>query len=98
MISLQDYIDALMQCQEHYVQLSVRQSRLLIDNWGDAVHALYVLEDEKDTIYPNTGATLPALTDGSKRLWYRTSWEEFNSPQKKKERLIKQMLQEHLKS
>jgi len=97
MIPLQHYIDALLQGQEHYVQLSVLQTTIIEGDGLPSVSWLkenYVLEADKDTIYPGTNIILPELTDGSKRLWFRESWEQFNGEQVKKQQKLKQMMKE----
>jgi len=95
MISLQDYIDTLLQSQEHYVQLSVRQTEIFKElGITDIITEKYWIESDHPVYFPGTNIILPELLDGSKRLWYKESWEKYNGPEMKKKLKLQQMMKE----
>lgn len=99
MISLQDYIDALMWGNEDYVQLTCYQTKLIQDHADSIFNLRYLLENNPDTIFPGTQIILPYLHPSEKRLWYRDAWEKWNGEEAKKEHKkykILQMLKQEL--
>jgi len=109
MITLQDYIDALIGSSQDYVQLSRNQTKLVLDELEEFqkvntvffidFHQKYVLENNNNTLFPGTHIILPSLHPDEKRLWYRDVWEKTNGEEAKKEHkkyIIMQMLKEEL--